>query len=312
MKRIRTAVIGVGHQGRWHAEKFAALPQSDLVAVVDPVTKRCRAVAADLGTAAVHDYRDLIGKVDAVSIASPTSSHFEIAGTLLRNKVHVLLEKPITNTLEEAACLVELAASNQLVLQVGHLERFNPAIITLGQLLERPLFVESTRIAPFSQRSIDVSVVLDLMIHDIDLIHAVVGSPVKSIDANGLPVISTDIDIANARIKFENGCVANVTASRASFKTERKLRVFQHNAYFSLDLHQKKSVVYRKTGESPTFSQADISVEEHTFGTSDALMTQSEAFLDSVSGGAPPLVSGRVGMQALETALSITELMQRS
>jgi predicted dehydrogenase len=226
--------------------------------------------------------------------------------------VHVLLEKPITNTLEEAACLVELAASNQLVLQVGHLERFNPAIITLGQLLERPLFVESTRIAPFSQRSIDVSVVLDLMIHDIDLIHAVVGSPVKSIDANGLPVISTDIDIANARIKFENGCVANVTASRASFKTERKLRVFQHNAYFSLDLHQKKSVVYRKTGESPTFSQADISVEEHTFGTSDALMTQSEAFLDSVSGGAPPLVSGRVGMQALETALSITKLMQRS
>lgn len=310
MKKIRTAVIGVGHQGRWHADKFAALPQSDLVAVVDPDTERCRAVAAELETTAVDDFHDLIGKVDAVSIASPTSSHFEIAGTLLRNKVHVLLEKPITNTLQEAATLVELAEANNLVLQVGHLERFNPAIIALGQMLDHPLFIESTRIAPFSQRSVDVSVVLDLMIHDIDLIHAVVGSPVKSIDANGVPVISNDIDIANARIKFENGCVANVTASRASFKTERKLRVFQHNTYVSLDLHQKKSVIYKKTGESPTFTQDDISVEEQTFGKSDALMTQSQAFLDSINGGPPPLVSGRVGMQALETALSITELMR--
>ena len=310
--KIRTAVIGVGHQGRWHADKFAALPRSELVAVVDPDAERCRAVAAELQTTPVDDYRDLIGKADAVSIASPTSTHFEIASTLLRNNIHVLLEKPITNTVEEAATLVELAKANNVVLQVGHLERFNPAIIALGQLLDRPLFIESTRIAPFSQRSVDVSVVLDLMIHDIDLIHAVVGSPVKSIDASGVPVISNDIDIANARIKFENGCVANVTASRASFKTERKLRVFQHNTYVSLDLHQKKSVVYQKSGVDPTLSQDYISVEEQVFGASDALMTQSEAFLESISGGPPPLVSGQVGMQALETALSISELMARA
>jgi len=312
VKKIKTAVIGIGHQGRWHADKFAALSQSDLVAVVDPDSERCQAIAAELRTTAVDDYHDLIGRVDAVSIASPTSTHFKIASTLLENKIHVLLEKPITNTLEEAASLVELAESNEVVLQVGHLERFNPAIIAIGQLLDQPLFIESTRIAPFSQRSVDVSVVLDLMIHDIDLIHALVGSAVKSIDASGVPVISNDIDIANARITFDNGCVANVTASRASFKTERKLRVFQHNTYASLDLHQKKSLIYRKTGKNPTFSQDDISIEEKTFDASDALMTQSEAFLNSISGGPPPLVSGRVGMQALETALSISDLLSRS
>ena len=308
---IKTAVIGVGHQGRWHAEKFAALQESELVAVVDTDAELCRSVAHDLGASAVDDYHDLIDRVDAVSIASPTSSHFDIASTLLENNVHVLVEKPITKSLAQAAKLIELAENRGLVLQVGHLERFNPAIIALGQILDEPLFIESTRIAPFSQRSVDVSVILDLMIHDIDLIHAIVRSPVKRVDASGGPIITDDIDIANARIRFENDCVANVTASRAGFKTECKLRLFQRNAYVSIDLYQKKSMIYRRTSSSPTFNQDDISVEEQTYGKSDALMTQSKAFLDSISDGEPPIVSGQVGMRALDTALTIDKMMKR-
>lgn len=312
MNEVRTAVIGVGHQGRWHAEKFAALPESQLVGVIDLDEARCAALADELGIAAIRDYRDLPGKVDAVCIASPTSSHFDIASMLLGNGIHVLIEKPITSTLDEARKIVAQAAENCLVLQVGHLERFNPAILALGEILEEPLFVESTRIAPFSQRSVDVSVVLDLMIHDIDLIHAVVRSPIVNMDASGGAVITDDVDIANARIRFENGCVANVTASRAGFKVERKLRLFQRNAYFSLDLHKKVSRIYRKTGDSPTISQDNISVDEQTYGEADAMLTQNQAFLASVMGGEPPAVSGEVGMQALETALAIGEMVRSS
>lgn len=303
-------MVGVGHQGKWHAEKFAALEKSDLVAVVDADAGHCRAVAKELNVTPLTDFEELIGKVDAVSIASPTRTHFDIAGTLLENGIHVLVEKPITTTLEEAEALVELAEGRGLVLQVGHLERFNPAIMALSEFLEEPQFIESNRIAPYKPRSTDVSVVLDLMIHDIDLVHSVVGSPVTSLDAIGGAIISNDIDIANARIKFENGCVANVTASRASFKTERSLRVFQENAYFNVDMHNKKSTVYRKKGDGPVMSPDDIAVDEQTYGASDALMVQSEAFLDSITGGPPPLVSGRIGMQALKTALDIGEMLK--
>jgi predicted dehydrogenase len=310
MNKFRTAVVGVGHQGKWHAEKFAALENSDLVAVVDKDPDRCRTLAEELDVKPLADFKELIGEVDAVSIAAPTRSHFDIASTLLEHDIHVLVEKPITTTLEEAEALVELAEGRGLVLQVGHLERFNPVIMALGEFLQTPLFIESNRIAPFKPRSIDVSVVLDLMIHDIDLIHSVVASPVTSLDATGGSIISNDIDIANARIKFENGCVANVTASRASFKTERSLRVFQENAYFSVDMHNKKSTIYRKTGDGPVLSPDDISVEEQSYGASDALMVQSEAFLNSIAGGPPPLVSGRIGMQALRTALRIGEMLK--
>lgn len=310
MRKFRTAVVGVGHQGKWHAEKFAALENSDLVAVVDQDADRCRVLAAELDAKPVADFKELIGEVDAVTIASPTRSHFDIASTLLDNGIHVLVEKPITATLEEAETLVELAEGRGLVLQVGHLERFNPAVMALGEYLKEPKFIESNRIAPYKPRSTDVSVVLDLMIHDIDLVHSIVGSPVTSLDATGGSIISNDIDIANARIKFENGCVANVTASRAGFKTERSLRVFQENAYFNIDLHIKKSTIYQKKGDGPVMSPEDISVEEQSFGPSDALMVQSEAFLSSIAGGLPPLVSGRIGMQALKTALDIGEMLK--
>jgi len=310
LRKFRTAVVGVGHQGKWHAEKFAALENSNLVAVVDPDADRCQVLAAELDAKPVADFKELIGEVDAVTIASPTRSHFDIASTLLDNGIHVLVEKPITTTLEEAETLVELAEGRGLVLQVGHLERFNPAVMALGEYLKEPKFIESNRIAPYKPRSTDVSVVLDLMIHDIDLVHSIVGSPVTSLDATGGSIISNDIDIANARIKFENGCVANVTASRAGFKTERSLRVFQENAYFNIDLHIKKSTIYQKKGDGPVMSPEDISVEEQSFGPSDALMVQSEAFLSSIAGGLPPLVSGRIGMQALKTALDIGEMLK--
>jgi predicted dehydrogenase len=310
LDKVRTAVIGVGHQGKWHAEKFAALDASDLVAVVDKDTDRCTVLASELDAKPVSDFRDLIGEVDAVSIASPTRSHFDIASALLENDIHVLVEKPITTTLEEAQALVDLAESRGLVLQVGHLERFNPAVMGLADFLQEPQFIESNRIAPYKPRSTDVSVVLDLMIHDIDLVHSIVGSPVTSLDATGGSIISNDIDIANARIKFANGCVANVTASRAGFKTERSLRVFQENAYFNVDLHNKKSTIYQKKGDGPVMSPEDISVDEQTYDASDALMVQSEAFLSSIAGGPPPLVSGRIGMQALKTALDIGEMLK--
>ncbi len=310
MGKIRTAVVGVGHQGKWHAEKFAALEDSELVAVVDSNSDRCEMLAAELEAKPITDFKDLIGEVDAVSIASPTRSHFDIASALLENGIHVLVEKPITTTLEEAEALVELAEGRGLVLQVGHLERFNPAVMALGEHLREPQFIESNRIAPYKPRSTDVSVVLDLMIHDIDLVHAIVGSFVASLDATGGSIISNDIDIANARIKFANGCVANVTASRAGFKTERSLRVFQENAYFNVDLHNKKSTIYQKKGDGPVMSPEDISVDEQSYGASDALMVQSEAFLKSIAGGQAPLVSGRIGMQALKTALDIGEMLK--
>lgn len=310
MKKIRTAVVGVGHQGKWHAEKFAALKNSELVAIVDKDSGRCATLAAELHTRAVTDFRELLGRVDAVSIASPTRTHFDIASTLLEHGIHVLVEKPITTTLDEAETLVELAEGKGLVLQVGHLERFNPAVMALGEHLCEPQFIESNRIAPYKPRSIDVSVVLDLMIHDIDLVHSIVAAPVASLDATGGSIISSDIDIANARIRFENGCVANVTASRVGFKTERSLRIFQANAYFSVDLHNKKATICRKKGERPVMSPQDIAVDERSYGSSDALMAQSEAFLASVAGGPPPLVSGRIGMQALKTALDIGEMLK--
>jgi predicted dehydrogenase len=310
LDKIRTAVIGVGHQGKWHAEKFAALDKSDLVAVVDTNAERCEVLAAKLEVRPATDFKELFGEVEAVSIASPTTSHFEIASALLENDIHVLVEKPITTTLEEAETLVELAEGRGLVLQVGHLERFNPAIMALADTLEGPQFIESNRIAPYKPRSIDISVVLDLMIHDIDLVHSIVGSTVTSLDATGGSIISNDIDIANARIKFENGCVANVTASRVGFKTERSLRIFQSNAYFNVDLHNKTSTIYQKKGDGPVMSPEDISVGKQSYGCSDALLVQNEAFLDSITGGPPPLVSGRIGMQALKTALDIGEMLK--
>lgn len=311
MKKVRTAVIGVGSMGRWHAEKFAALDESELFAVVDAEGNRARSIAKELGVQSLTDYRDLIGNVDAVAIATPTSTHFDIAGTMLDSGIHVLLEKPIAATIEESRRLVELAEDRGLVLQVGHLERFNPAVVAMSEHVDAPQFIESNRIAPYKPRSLDVSVVLDLMIHDIDLIHSFVRSPMEQVDAVGRSVFSDSIDVANARIRFTNGCVANVTSSRISLKTERSIRLFQPNSYVSADLHNKTMTYYVKRGDGPVSGPEDVAIDKQSFGDSDALMEQARAFLESVAGGPMPLVSGRTAMEALETATVISDSVAR-
>ena len=309
MNAIRTAVIGVGHQGRWHADKFALLPESELIAVVDADEKTRQQVAEDLRVDAVADYRDLLGRVDAVSIATPTPSHHEIVGAFLSHGVHVLVEKPLTSTVSEAEELVALADSHNAVLQVGHLERFNPAVMAVAPTVAEPRFIESLRIAPYKPRGLDVSVVLDLMIHDIDLIHSFARARMVSVDAVGTSIFSRNIDIANARIKFANGCVANVTSSRISLKTERAIRIFESSAYHSIDLFAKSATSYRAKGE-PVESPEDISIDAASFEASDALLEQAKAFLASVAGGPAPLVSGRTALEALETAVAIGDLIE--
>jgi predicted dehydrogenase len=308
---LRTAVIGVGYLGRFHAQKYAQLSGSKLVGVVDANADACAKVAAELGAQAFGDYRDLFGKADAVSLAVPTPLHHAIGCDLLRNGIDVLIEKPIATTVSEARELVDLAQKHGRVLQVGHLERFNPAVLAAAERLRTPRFVESHRLAPFKQRGTDVSVVLDLMIHDIDLIQELVGTPIESIDAVGATVFSGEIDIVNARLRFKGGCVANTTASRISLKQERKIRIFQDDAYLSVDMQQKILTVIRKKDQAPVESPAQVSIEEESFDQGDALLAEIEAFLKAVRERSTPVVTGEDGLRALETAMKITALVQK-
>lgn len=312
MDKLRTAVIGVGYLGRFHAEKYAALPDSQLVGVVDTDLARAQELGARLGAPAYSDYRELLGRVDAVSIVVPTQAHHAVASDFLRHGAHVLIEKPITVTVEQADDLIGLASSHGRVLQVGHLERFNAAVMDLGRALKQPLFIEAQRLAPFKPRGTDVSVVLDLMIHDIDIILNIVGSDPKSIAASGASVLSDEIDIVNARLEFENGCVANVTASRISLKTERKMRVFQPDAYLSVDFQERVLSVRRKgTGEMfPGIPSIDS--HEQKYEKDDALMTEIRHFLSAIRSGTRPLVTGEDGRRALATAIQISELIARN
>jgi predicted dehydrogenase len=310
MQQVRTAVIGVGYLGRFHAQKYAALPEAELVAVVDANQQNREQVAAETGCRPVADYRDILGEVDAVSIATPTPLHYPIARECLERGLHVLVEKPITTTIEEARSLVETAARAGRILQVGHLERFNAAILALAGTLRTPRFVESHRLAPFKERGTDVNVVLDLMIHDIDLIQSLVGAPIESIDAVGASVFSAGLDIANARIRYANGCVANTTASRVSMKMERKLRLFQDDAYISIDLQQKVLTIVRKPPAGADVPKGQVLIEERTYDQGDALKLEIEAFLQSIRAGTPPVVTGEDGLRALETATRITQMVQ--
>lgn len=307
MKKLRTAVIGVGYLGQFHAEKYAQLPNAELVAVVDTDRQRANDLAARLGSRGVTDYRQILDEVDAVSIVVPTQYHFEVARAFLERGVHVLLEKPITTTLAEADELIRIARERHAIFQVGHLERFNPVVMALDGILTRPGFIESVRIAPFKPRGTDVNVVLDLMIHDIDIIQNIVGSPVKQINSIGAPVFTDEEDIANARIQFVNGCVANVTASRISLKSERRMRIFQPDSYISVDFQNKKLAVFRK-GDGEMFPGVpNVQMEEKSFEQGDALKSEIASFLDSVVSGKPPVVTGEDGRRALETALMINK-----
>lgn len=311
MSALRTAVIGVGYLGNFHAQKYASIQDVDLVGVVDNDPKRAAEIAGKLGTRAYSDHRELIGQVDAVSVVVPTQFHHTVAKDFLAAGVHVLIEKPITVTIEEADELIALAEKNSAVFQVGHLERFNPVLVALEGVLHEPLFIESVRIAPFKPRGTDVNVVLDLMIHDIEIIQHIVKSPVERVDAIGAPVFTGEEDIANARILFKNGCVANVTASRISLKSERKMRIFQRDAYITLDFQNRKVLVAKKGSGELFPGVPNVKVDERELGEADALRSEIESFISAIRDDKPPQVSGRDGRMALETALKINTSLDR-
>ena len=310
MSGVRTAVVGCGHFGRHHADKYAACAGARLVAVVDRDEAAARSLADRLGVQALTDAGDLPGLADAASVAVPTSSHLEVASRLLERGLHVLVEKPLATTLADASALIALAARHERILQVGHLERFNAAVLALGHVIDRPLFIESHRIAPFSERGTDVDVVLDLMIHDIDLIQLLVGRPLAAVDAVGVPVLSGRDDIANARLRFTGGCVANVTASRVSFKSEWRIRLFQRDAYISIDFSAGSATIARKDPAGSGIVPG-IALEQRSLGANDALMLEIEAFVAAIRGERPVAVSGEDGRLALDTALQITAALQR-
>jgi len=318
---IRAAVIGAGYLGRFHAQKWAALPGCRLVAIADPDAARRAAIASELGTEAVGDWRGLIGRVDAVSIATPTPLHHSIARACLDAGIHVLVEKPVTASVEEARDLMRAAAASGRVLQVGHLERFNAAVQAIAGIVTQPRFIESHRLAPFRQRGTDVSVVLDLMIHDIGIVLALVGAPIKKIDSVGISVLSKTEDIANARIEFENGCVANLTASRMSLKKNREIRVFQDNAYLSLDFMNQKGHLVKKSDiiayglklkvGLAKAGEDKVPVHEIPIEKGEPLAIELAHFIESVTAATQPKVGGALGKSALEVAITITEEIRR-
>ncbi|QKK02262.1 MAG: Gfo/Idh/MocA family oxidoreductase [Pseudomonadota bacterium] len=309
MQRTPCAVVGVGYVGRFHAQKYAAHEHAELVAVVDIDPATAERVASECGCEALTDYRGLLDRVEAVSIAVPTVRHFAIAREFLARGIHVLLEKPMTSTIEEARELNRLARDTGAALQIGHLERFNAAFRDIAGIRPRPLFIESHRVAPFKPRGTDVSVVLDLMIHDIDLILGLVDSPIRTLSASGTPVLSDDLDIVNARLEFESGCVANVTASRVSVKSERRMRIFQPEAYISIDFQNASVAVHRIGAGEMMPGVPEILREESTFDSNDSIHSEIDAFLGSVRQHKPVVVSGEDGLRALETAVRISALI---
>jgi predicted dehydrogenase len=306
--KIRVGVVGIGHLGNYHLQKYNKLPDSEIVGVADSVEERARSAAKEYGCEAVYDHRDLIGKVDAVSVAVPTGLHHKVAKDFLQSGIDVLLEKPITKTIEEADELVSIAAEKGAILQIGFVERFNPAIVSLGAVIESPLFIESHRLHPFGNRGTDVDVVLDLMIHDLDIILQFVKSEVLNVEAVGVSVLSNNIDIANVRITFQNGCVANITASRVTAKKLQKIRFFGLEGYHSVDYGKRELMsLGRRSGADGQIEivQNDVTVTEH-----DPLEEEIKSFLNSVIKRSPPLVSGEDGRESLKLALSIIEKMK--
>ena len=301
---LRVGVVGVGYLGRFHALIYARMPEVELVGVVDRDAERARQVAAEAGCRVWSEAKALAGAVDAVSIAVPTTSHLAVAGPLLARGIHVLLEKPIAATREDGERLVALAAQSGAMLQIGHLERFNAGVMALAEQIDRPRFVEAQRMGRFVERATDVDVVSDLMIHDIDIILSLMEAQPRSVSAVGTPVLTDHVDIANARLEFANGAVANAVASRVSDKTTRRIRVFQERKYLSLDfMEQTIDLAYprfRPGGSRPEIVRERIRVEPVK-----PLDRELEAFVACVRSGHRPLVHGQVGLEALEVALQV-------
>jgi predicted dehydrogenase len=300
MREIRVGVVGVGHIGRNHARLYAELAGARFTAIYDIDQAKTEQLATEFGTTPVSSLQEFINKVDAASIATPTNTHFEIARELLVQDKHLLIEKPIAEKTADASTLAELAASRGLVLQVGHVERFNPVLSALEKQLTNPRFIEAHRLSPYPNRSTDIGVVLDLMIHDLEIILHLVRSPVQRIDAVGVPVMGHGEDIANARIRFQNGCVANVTSSRISPEPMRKIRVFQENAYLSLDYHNQSGEIHRRTEKGITREAVEIERGE-------PLKRQLASFIECAQTGRTPMVSGFQAAAALELAVEITK-----
>lgn len=310
MNPLRVGVIGAGHLGVFHARKYARLSHCRLVAIADIDEKRAKKAAGSFEVDYTSDYGEILDKVDAVSIATPTSTHYEIAKQCLAKGTHTLVEKPICATPDQAGELIETARISGAKLQVGHVERFNPAILRADPLIRSPLFVEVHRLGNFSIRGTDVDVVLDLMIHDLDLVMHYVNSPVIHISAAGVPVLSKQGDIANVRLEFENGCVANLTASRVSKEKMRKFRLFQQNGYLSIDL-LNHAVTWVKKVDRRVLGHPIILPRKLKVPPKDALEEEIASFLRAVSSGEPVQVSGEDGFKALTLATKIKKEMER-
>jgi predicted dehydrogenase len=328
--RIKAAVVGVGHLGRHHARIYAELPGVQLVAVADTNQKRAEGIAQACHCKPCGDYRELIGRVDAVSVAAPTELHHEIAKEFLEAGVAVLVEKPMTKTLEEGERLVAIARAKGVTLQVGHVERFNPAVMAVQRFIKPPRFIESHRLSPYTFRSRDIGVVMDLMIHDIDIILHLAQSELVNVEALGFGIISKTEDIANARLTFANGCVANVTASRISNKAMRKMRLFSDDSYVSLDYGTREAFIYRPTEKilSGEFDVEEflrsvdltkvaelkdlvfkdlVHIEKLQMDEHEPLKAEIESFINAVKTGSEPVVTGEHGLRAMKAAMMITE-----
>ena len=308
MKKIKVAVIGVGYLGKFHAEKYKINKKVDLVGVVDSNKERRTEISKKLNVLQFSNYKEVLPKVDAVSIAVPTNLHYEIGKIFLENGKHVLLEKPFTSTLVQAKTLGKIADSKKIILQIGHLERFNKAFLKLENIIQRPLFIECNRISPFKIRGTEVDVIMDLMIHDLDIILKLNKSNIKNIQAKGIKVLTNKADIANARITFENGCICNLSSSRISEKVERKTRIFQKNAYFSIDYQTNRLDTYTKESNK---SVQSIKRKSYQYENNDSLKKEIESFIDCVKSKKLPIVSSKDGINALKYALQISNKIKR-
>lgn len=299
---INVAVVGVGYLGRFHAQKYRALPGCTLLGVVDSDLARAREVGKELGVSAHGDLDEILPNVDALSVAVTTSAHYEVTRRCLSAGKHVLVEKPLAATVGEAEKLVRLAGEKQLIMQVGFLERFNPAFLICRDRIVQPQFIETIRISSFLERGTDVDVVLDLMSHDLDLVLAIARAPVRDLHAVGKSLMTDSTDLANVRLLFDDGCVANMTVSRISHKVERKMRVFQQDSYISIDFAKPFVRIYEKNRGEDVTPENMFFEETHALEKGDSLLTEITAFLDAIRAGGPPVVSGEDGLRGMTVA----------
>jgi len=305
MKKIRVGVVGLGRLGSIHAKIYSTLENTELASICDIDEKTARDTAQILKTAWFTDYKELLGAgVNAVSVVTPTVLHYEVAKFFLQNKIHVLIEKPIAKTLKEAGDLIKIAAKNRLIIQVGHVERFNSAIQAIEKLSNKPRFIEVHRLGPFTPRVKDVGVVLDLMIHDIDIILGLTKSKVKSIDSLGMKILTNHEDIANARIRFKNGTVCDLTASRVTSDSLRKIRIFQDDCYISIDYMAQEALIYKKINNQIVSEKIDIQKEA-------PLQKELASFIDCVANNKKPVVSGKEAYEALKVALEVLKKIHK-